>query len=213
MNENDIVKKALAFIDEKYDAETVLLYGSFSQGTNTPSSDIDMLVFAKVSEKCHESAQIAGHALDAWIYPHEWSDDVDLSIHILPFISLKDRLNLSKKIEDRIVEERRKRAESLTQGELMQTAAWIEKMLQRSDSNSVESNYRYNWLLNDFPELYCNFRGIYYEGPVKTIRRIREDHPELYGLLEELLGNSKNAKKLRELYDKTKGLHLALPSP
>jgi len=78
--------------------------------------------------------------------------------------------------------------------------SWVGKMLRRAGQDGPEGRYRYTWLLNDFPELYCNYSGIYYDGPIKTIKNILAGDGELGPLYFGLLGREKDIEKLEELY-------------
>ena len=196
----DIIEKSVAYLTSKYKAKTILLYGSFASQAANNQSDIDLIVLADTDAEGHDSSQIDNHILDAWIYPiHRW-EDPSIFTHIYPFRILRDELGVAEKLEASILEQRIKATKILSAAEYQQLASWIKKMLNRATQNTVEANYRYNWLLHDFPELYANLSGIYYDGPVKTLRRIKEQDPDLYQQYETLLATGKNVTLLDELY-------------
>lgn len=111
-----------------------------------------------------------------------------------------DELGVAENLEASILEQRIKATKILSAAEYQQLASWVKKMLNRSTQNTVEANYRYNWLLHEVPELYANISGIYYDGPVKTLHRIKEQDPCLYQKYETLLAAGKNVTLLSELY-------------
>lgn len=78
---------------------------------------------------------------------------------------------------------------------------WIEKMIKRARQDSPEANYRYNWLLNDFPELYCSYSGFYYDGPMKTIKNRLSIDKEIGELYFSIISHNKNIEKVEELYN------------
>lgn len=196
----DIIEKAVDHLTSKYKAKTILLYGSFASQTANNQSDIDLIVLADTDAEGHDSSQIDNHILDAWIYPINRWEDSSTFIHIYPFTILMDELGVAETLEASILEQRIKATKIFSAAEYRQLASWIKKMLNRATQNTLEANYRYNWLLHDFPELYANLSGIYYDGPVKTLRRIKEQDPDLYQQYETLLATGKNLTLLGELY-------------
>jgi predicted nucleotidyltransferase len=205
---NKIVARALEHLEGAYVAKTVLLYGSFSTQTQTRESDIDVVVFAEVETPCHDSTLIEGHRLDAWVYPAD-QRAVDHFLHIVPFETLKDELGLADELRLKIEGERLARTRPLTPQEFVQLESWISKMVARSRGDSAEGNYRYHWLLNDFPELYCRLAGRYYEGPVKTIRRMKRDDGALHEKYERVLASGKDPDRVEALYAEMVRRHLA----
>lgn len=194
------VDNAVAFLNGKFEFELLILYGSYANGLNNAESDIDMIGFADIPEFIHESAMIDGHMLDAWIYPIAVISDIGKTMHILPCRILIDKNDKGTELLHRIEEERKKNTKKLSGKEREQMDSWVEKMLKRAGQDGPEARYRYTWLLNDFPELYCNYLGIYYDGPMKTIKNILSGDRELGNLYFSLLGHEKDIEKLRELY-------------
>ncbi|GGM03525.1 hypothetical protein GCM10010099_19630 [Streptomyces cinereus] len=89
---------------------------------------------------------------------------------IYTFITLRDDFSIARELEQGIVEHRRLIVVKPTDYEKTQLRLWFNKMLQRAREDDIIGQYRYNMLLNDLPELYCRFKGLYYDGPIKTIR-------------------------------------------
>lgn len=196
----DIIEKAVGYLTFKYKAKTILLYGSFASQAANNQSDIDLIVLADTDAEGHDSSQIDSHILDAWIYPINRWEDPSTFTHVYPFRILMDELGVAEKLEASILEQRIKATKILSAAEYQQLVSWIKKMLNRATQNTVEANYRYNWLLHEVPELYANLSGIYYDGPVKTLRRIKEQDPDLYQQYETLLATGKNVTLLDDLY-------------
>lgn len=197
-----IITNALNYLKNKYNVRITLLYGSYCSNTHNHESDIDLLVFATIEENKHESNVIDGHMLDAWIYPVKEIENPKEYIHIYPCICIYDELGKADIFIKEIVRIREENTIKMSLTEKDQMDKWILKMLHRGSQNIPESNYRYLWLLYDFPELYCKYNGIYYDGPVKTIRYIKEHDNEVYLEYEQLLQNGKNIGRLEALYKK-----------
>ena len=60
----------LNYIEETYQPDAVIVYGSFANGTAGPGSDFDALVIADHG-KTHDSSVIDGTVLDVFVYPPE----------------------------------------------------------------------------------------------------------------------------------------------
>jgi len=195
-----VVEEAVQYLMGNYSPRAILLYGSFAAGTPTDESDIDVLVFTDHPSNLHDSRVIDGHYLDAWIYPVEKSKDAEAFVHAFPFRVLHDSLGLASDLGAAIEAIRKQKTLILEPAEKQRLEGWITKMLARASQDTAEANYRYRWVLQDLPELYCQFRGRYFDGPVKTLRRMRESDPILFQKYETLLSATKNVALARDLY-------------
>lgn len=207
---NPIIDSALDYLMRQYRPSLVVLYGSFATQTHTATSDIDMLVFCEHPQTTHDAVSIQGHRLDAWIHPLSSFNQLEPFIHVYPLQILLDTDQRANGLADDILALRQQKTQTLTPDQRTQLINWIDKMLSRADSNSIESHYRYHWLLHDLPELYCQFRGEYFDGPVKTIRRMKDENPALHEKYALLLGGEKDIALTREIYDV---LIQAVPDP
>jgi hypothetical protein len=194
------VTDAVEYLKKEYRAKIILLYGSYSLNAQNRESDIDLFVFADIEESKHESKVFDGHMLDAWVYPVKEIENPKEYIHIYPCIIQYDELSKAEKFVKEIVRIREEKTIKMALGEKQQIDRWIEKMIQRGTQDSPESNYRYVWLIYDFPELYCKYHGIYYDGPIKTICHMKEHDSEVYIEYEWLLQNGKDIRRIEELY-------------
>jgi hypothetical protein len=186
------------YLENKYNPQIALLYGSFATNTSTQFSDIDCICFAEIDHFIHDSSIVADQVLDGWIYPLHEIENIDLLLHIIPCKVLIDKNNQSKYLIDKIINKRTEKTIIMKDDERKQLVGWIKKMINRSIDSTLEANYRYNWLIHDFPELYCKFKNEYYDGPVKTLNKLKENR-ELYNKYE-IACKSKNIKSVKEIY-------------
>lgn len=121
-------------------------------------------------------------------------------VHILPCEIIKDTRQTGMLLLEQIRQLREQSHQNLSDVVMVQLYSWIEKMLHRAQDDSVEGNYRYHWLLHDFPELYCQITNQYYAGPIKTLNKLKNETPNLYQLYAALLSSNKNISKLQMLY-------------
>jgi predicted nucleotidyltransferase len=190
----------LNYLNEKYKPSLIILYGSYYTNTFNFESDIDLILYAPVPEFIHDSSIINEVQLDAWIYPEKEKIRTEKLIHILPCEIIKDDNNIGRSLILKIEKFRDKTIKEMSDSERIQLNSWIDKMLNRAKENTIEANYRYNWLLHELPELYCQIRNQYYNGPIKTLKRIKDENLDIYNIYMELLGQKKNIEKLKELY-------------
>jgi hypothetical protein len=197
-----LVQKAVEFL-RVYQPQLLFLYGSFAANNPTATSDIDMLCFADQPEFVHDSTLIDGHALDAWIYPMSKLQDIAEFSFILPCKVLLDEKHIAETLLAKLRSERDK-SSVMTTREREQYLRWLEKMLVRASGDTAEANYRYHWLLFEFPESYRRLRGEYFDGPVKTMHLMSQLNPELFRRYETLLAGEKSVSQLACLYAEIK---------
>jgi predicted nucleotidyltransferase len=166
----------LNYLNEKYKPSLIILYGSYYTNTFNFESDIDLILYAPVPEFIHDSSIINEVQLDAWIYPEKEKIRTEKLIHILPCEIIKDDNNIGRSLILKIEKFRDKTIKEMSDSERIQLNSWIDKMLNRAKENTIEANYRYNWLLHELPELYCQIRNQYYNGPIKTLKRIKDEN-------------------------------------
>ena len=200
---SSLIPQVLNYLCQTYQPQLIFLYGSFADNSQTTTSDIDILCFAERAEFVHDSTDMNGHLLDAWIYPLAKMDEIAEFKHIWPCKVLFDTNGVAEKLMAGL-REARANVSGMTVAEREQHLRWLEKMLKRAYANTAEGNYRYHWLLFEFPESYCRLRGEYFDGPVKTLRRMEHYHPELFLRYETLLSGEKSVALLAQIYHEIK---------
>lgn len=63
------MEEILKYIQEKYNPLTLILYGSYADGTNNLNSDFDALVITSGREQLHDTSLVGGIPLDVFVYP------------------------------------------------------------------------------------------------------------------------------------------------
>lgn len=191
----------------------VIAYGSFAQGRTSASSDVDLVVFAPVEAPRHDGTTVAGHPLDAWIHPVDHLDDPAQFVRVWPALVLHDPQGKAPGFLAAVETHRRHAAQPLTPDERTQFDGWIAKMLVRARDDDPEGNYRYRWLVQDFPELWCRYGGRLYEGPKKTLALLADRAPEAHATLADLLAGPKDVARLAHLYRRTTSPIAVLQGP
>ena len=65
----------IEYIKQKYDPCSIILYGSYADGTNNLNSDFDALVLSYNYEQFHDTSFVNGVQLDLFVYPVSYFDE------------------------------------------------------------------------------------------------------------------------------------------
>lgn len=185
------MKNILDYIIVNYNPNTIILYGSYANGTNNKNSDFDVLIISDNQVYSHDSSIVSGIQLDLFIYPTSTFDtnlDVQNFIQIFDGIIIHDEQKkgawLKGKVNDFINSIPFKSyEENLTQLE------WCEKMLLRVERDDLEGFYRWHWVLVDSLEIYCDICSVKYFGPKKTLTEMKNKNIEAYQIYGDALKN------------------------
>ena len=63
------MEQILRYIQETYNPLSIILYGSYVDGTNGLNSDFDALVITADHERFHDTSFVNGIPLDVFVYP------------------------------------------------------------------------------------------------------------------------------------------------
>ena len=65
----------IEYIKQKYDPCSIILYGSYADGTNNLNSDFDALVLSYNYDQFHDTSFVNGVQLDLFVYPVSYFDE------------------------------------------------------------------------------------------------------------------------------------------
>ena len=176
------------YILETYRPDAVIVYGSFADGSANEHSDFDALVIAD-HDRTHDASVIDGVLLDVFVYPPKTfkaAYDPAAFLQVLDGTVVLDKSGIAQQLQERV----RSYVDSLPQKsseEIRQEIRWCEKMLSRTLREDPEGYYRWHWLLTDSLELYCEIRGVRYDGPKKALRRMEQTDAAAFRLYAEAL--------------------------
>lgn len=181
-------ERIIRYLKEKYQPETILVYGSFRDGSHNQNSDFDALVLTAQGQG-HDASTVGGVTLDVFLYPPEHfagEFDPEEVVQCFDGVLLLDRNGLGERLLARVREylaayqpkERRL---------IEQDLDWCQKMLGRCVRGDAEGFYRWHWLLRDSLEIYCDLRGRYFFGPKKALRAMEQEDPESFALYSAAL--------------------------
>lgn len=183
------MEQILAELKQRYDPLSILVYGSFADGTNGPGSDFDACVLTRDHDQTHDVSFVGGTQLDVFVYPADFfAGDYDRSefIRLLGarcvFDPAGDAARLQEQIQAYVDGLPRK-----SHAEVLEALAWCRKMQRRTRRDDAEGLYRWHWLLTESLEIYCDAVGKPYLGPKKSLRWLQAAQPEAFTCYEAAL--------------------------
>ena len=198
--------KILTWLQEKYAPQTVILYGSYADGTAGEGSDFDALLLAD-GEVQHDVSVVDGTQLDVWVYPVDYfakDDALEEAVTILDGVILRDAQGQGAVLQARVQAWWASRPGKSAE-ENAASVAWCRKMLARTERTDAEGFFRWHWLLTDSLEIACDLLQQPYRGPKKALRWLEREHPQVFAAYRYALTNF-NREALRAWIDCLEGL-------
>ena len=185
------MEQIIRYLEEKYHPLSIILYGSYANGTNDKTSDFDALVISADHEKFHDTAVIDGVPLDVFVYPAVFfaSDySCEEFIQIIDGRILVDNNAVGCTLQAKVREYLRD-LPCKTTAELQASMDWCVKMLERAKRNDCEGWFRWHWLLTDSLEIFCDINRHPYFGPKKALQWLEQTKSEAFTHYKNALSN------------------------
>ena len=128
------MEQILRYIQETYDPLSIILYGSYVDGTNGLNSDFDALVITADHERFHDTSFVNGIPLDVFVYParyFESSYSCEDFVQIFDGRIITDSGGIGKALQE-TVRVYLKNRPSKTSAELQADIDWCVKMSARA---------------------------------------------------------------------------------
>ncbi len=178
------MERFLDYIRETYRPLSVIVYGSYADGSRRESSDFDALAIVREGEALHDTSVVDGVRMDLWVYPVSMLGDTldpEEVLQILDGILAFDTDGIGAALQNRVaqyISELPPKSED----EVREALSWCRKMLARAEDRDAEGLYRWHWLLTDSLEIACDALHRRYLGPKKSLRWLQGEYPALYEL-------------------------------
>ena len=172
------MEQIIEYIKQKYNPLSVILYGSYSNGTNNLNSDFDALVISHDHEQHHDTSFVNGIQLDVFVYPFSYFDgnfDCENFIQIFDGKIIDDCDNCGKALKEKVVSYLKNRPHK-SRKEIDASVDWCIKMLARAKRCDAEGMFRWHWVLIDSLEIFCDIMHHPYFGPKKALKWMEEHH-------------------------------------
>ncbi len=182
----------ISYLKDKYSPLTIILYGSYADGSNNQNSDFDALLIVNGS-KYHDVSIVGGVQLDVFVYPYEEIEtDIDCNefVQIFDGNVILDTNEIGCNLKNKVISYINSIPQKSVQ-DIQDEAEWCKKMLARVERGDAEGCYRWHWLLIDSLEIVCDILQQPYRGPKKSIRWLKENHLNLYEIYNNALKEMK----------------------
>lgn len=185
------MEQIIQYIKETYHPLSIILYGSYANGTNNLNSDFDALVISSIQEQIHDTSFVNGIQLDVFVYPAAFFEGAYACKDFLQIFDgriILDQNGIGKSLQENILAYLQKRP-GKTSAELHASIDWCIKMYARAKRGDCEGMFRWHWLLTDSLEIFCDIMRHPYWGPKKALKWMAEACPEAYTCYNKALSD------------------------
>lgn len=190
-NEVTLMEQIIEYINKKYNPLSIIIYGSYVNGTNNLNSDFDALVISYDHERFHDTSFVDGIQLDVFVYPSSYFDgnyDCGDFIQIFDGKVITDDNGRGRALQTEVLSYLQNRPEK-SKPEIDADVNWCIKMLARVKRGDAEGLFRWHWVLTDSLEIYCNVMHHPYWGPKKSLKWLETAHPNAFTCYQCALGD------------------------
>ena len=183
------MEEIIRYIKQNYAPETIIVYGSYANGTNNKNSDFDALVISETHEAFHDTSFVSNIQLDVFVFPSadiQQVEDYSQFIQIFDGKIILDSNGVGRRLQQAVLEYISKWP-SKTADEIKDEIEWCRKMLMRTKRTDAEGLFRRHWLLVDTLEIFCDAVHHPYFGPKKSLIWMKQYQPEAYACYEKAL--------------------------
>ena len=183
------MEQIIEYIRLKYHPLSIILYGSYADGTNNLNSDFDALVISCDHEQVHDTSFVGGVQLDVFVYPASYFDgDFDCGDFIQVFDGriLTDHDGRGAALKKRVMAYLDHLPQK-SKAEIDVDVDWCVKMLARAKRYDAEGMFRRHWVLIDSLEIFCDVMRHPYFGPKKSLKWMEENHPAAFACYKKAL--------------------------
>ena len=183
------MKQIIDYMKQRYNPLSIILYGSYANGTNNLNSDFDALVISDDQEQFHDTSFVDGIQLDVFVYPASYFEgDYDCNdfIQIFDGKIIVDRGGQGKALQAKVQSYLQNRPQK-SRTEIDASVNWCIKMLARVKRCDAEGMFRWHWVLIDSLEIFCDVKHHPYRGPKKSLKWMEENHPTAFACYQTAL--------------------------
>lgn len=186
------LKKIIEYIKERYSPLSIIVYGSYADGTNGPYSDFDALVISSCHGQSHDTSFVDGVQLDVFVFPascFEGEFDCADYIQICEGKIIEDSEGIGLALQKCVLSFLESRP-AKSNSDIQDGIDWCIKMCERVKRGDTEGLFRWHWLLTDSLEIFCDAARHPYMGPKKALKWMEKEHPAAFALYDKALRES-----------------------
>lgn len=181
------MEQILTYLQNTYNPLSVLLYGSYADGTNDQTSDLDCMLIVSEKDRNHDDTIVNGIRLDCFIYTEEEVQNEDIDTFLTAY-------NSRIVLDNEIGAELKRRVHAYVESHTSTSAeekefliSWIKKTVLRISKNDDEGNMRAISFLAESLTDYYMLRDLFYFGSKKAIRHLKEQDEQGYALFHDAI--------------------------
>lgn len=185
------MEEIIRYLKEKYKPCSIIVYGSYADGSNNEYSDFDALVITESGEPVHDISKVGEVQLDVFMYPAEYietNSDPEQYAQIYDGVIVMDAKNRGAELKERITSYFNNLPRK-TDSEINDELGWLGKMVLRAKRNDAEGMFRRHWLLTESLSIFCDIHGHLYRGPKKSLKWMEREFPEAFRYYSEALSD------------------------
>lgn len=176
------MEQIIKYIRQKYNPLSVILYGSYANGSNNINSDFDALVISSDHDQFNDTSFVDGIQLDVFVYPSSYFEkDYDCKnfVQIFDGQIIVDSEDIGKNLKADVLAYLQTRPVK-TSAEIQADIDWCAKMLKRVKRSDCEGLFRWHWVLIDSLEIFCDIVHQPYFGPKKALKWMEKTYPDAF---------------------------------
>ncbi|MCH5354033.1 MAG: nucleotidyltransferase domain-containing protein [Acutalibacter sp.] len=191
------MERILEYLKKTYHPNSILLYGSYADGTNDETSDFDCMLIVSKKDKNHDDAVIDGIQLDCFIFTEDELQSEDINTFLTAYNSniVLDN-GIGADLKRRVHEYVEKHADTPKE-EKDFLISWIQKTVARITKNDDEGNMRAVSFLAESLADYYILRDIFYFGSKKAIQYLKKEDAEGYAFFHDAVTLKSNASIIK----------------
>lgn len=186
------MEQILEYLKNTYKPLSILVYGSFADGTNDETSDFDCMLIVSEKVKNHDDAIINGIQLDCFIFTENelQSEKIDTFLTAYNSRIVADNgigTELKRRVHDYV-----EKNSNTPKEEKDFLISWIQKTLLRIAKNDDEGSMRAVSFLAESLADYFTLRDMFYFGSKKAIRFLKKEDTKGYTLFHNAVMSRSN---------------------
>jgi predicted nucleotidyltransferase len=175
MRSDPILDQVCQELAATHAVHTILLYGSRADGSAGADSDYDVAAFGPIDKSFRVARLVGGAYLDVFVYPMALLlEPTEEYLKLRGSHVITQRGTEAEDFLSKLEEIFRRGPEPLPSDEIEARKVWAHKMGARMQRADLEGNYRRVWLLTALLEDYFHIRGLWYQGPKKSLRWLEQ---------------------------------------
>lgn len=183
------MEQIIEYLNQSYTPLSIIVYGSYANGTNNLNSDFDALVISSDHEQYHDTSFVNGIQLDVFVYPASYFDkkyDCMDFVQIFDGMIIADSNEIGKKLHAHVLSYLQNRPYK-TNAENQANIDWCVKMFERVKRCDAEGMFRWHWVLIDSLQIFCDITHHPYFGPKKALKWMEESQPVAFNYYQKAL--------------------------